>query len=348
MVIGVRPSRRRVAQRPGVVAVVVARANRSRKIRSSRFPRGGHRRAARRRRLGTIRRRAADDAGHACASAIVRPRPRFPRRRDCHGMVRAHRGARRAAHPPRVDFDTASCLVRRGRDRVRRHTRGRLGHGWIDRLGSGRRGRRGRRGALGHGRRRRGRFRYRVWCGRRLGRRRREVGAPRRKEGQRVDVGLGRTDADAQMDVWNGVLGLARGAGLGKGVTLRDDVAAADEQRAQVGERNLGAANGDRHRQAVRRNGAGERHLPRDRSADRTRHAERHVDSAMLAGGVRVPTDRETTEDLTVGRPCPGERGRSRHERPDENEAESGRPPRCPLSEHGSTVPRDRPGGNAP
>ena len=208
----------------------------------------------------------------------------------------ASRFRRRPLSRQSRSWSSLAAHLRSARPRLRRPTREREG------------GRRDRRGALGHGRRRRGGFRCRVWCGRRLGRRGREGGAPRRKEGERVDVGLGGADADAQVDVRNAVLGLACWARLGKDVVLRDDVAAADVQRAQVGERDLRVADGDRHRQAVRRNGAGERHLSRDRSANRSRSLERHVDPAMLTGGVRVRTNREATEHRAVGRPCPGER----------------------------------------
>ena len=99
---------------------------------------------------------------------------------------------------------------------------------------------------------------------------RREGGTPRRKEGERVDVGLGRTDADAEVDVRNAVLGLAGGAGFGERVALRYDVPAAHVQRAHVCERDLGVVEGDRDREAVRRNGPGERHLPRDRCTNRS------------------------------------------------------------------------------
>ena len=166
-----------------------------------------------------------------------------------------------------------------------------------------------------------------VWCGRRLGRRRREGGTPRRKEGERVDVGLGRrrrgrrggrTERRARPRPWGR---LRRGRHPPRRRPPRRT-----RSVPEVGERDLGVADGDRHREAVRRNGAGERHLPRDRRANRSRSLERDVDPAMLSGGVGVPADREAAEHGAVRRPRPGERGRSRRECPDERDAEARSP----------------------
>lgn len=331
------------------VAVVVSRQDRGRERHGhdgSRIPRAGGRRVVVRRRRHRPARSGPpnDDGGGSfvLARRRLQARPRHAGRDE----RRARPPSRHAGQRPRADLDASCRVVRGARGRPRQRINGRPGLGYGHRHGS-RSGSRGRRRlrAVGDGRRGRRRLGGGLWCGRRLRRRRREGGTPRRKEGKWVDVGVSRADTDAEMDVRSAVLGLARRPGIGEDVALRDDVPTAHVQRAQMGERDLGVADADRHREAVRRNGAGEGHLSRDRHANRSGSLDRHVDPAMLAGGVGVPTDREATEHGTVGRPGPGERGRSRRERPDERDAEARRPPRCPSSEHeldGTARPRRR------
>ena len=223
-----------------------------------------------------------------------------------------------------------------------------------DRCGSGRRLRRWRRfGSRGRrARRSRGsRLGIGLWCGRRLGRGGRDGCAPRRKERERIDVRLARADADAEMDVRNGMLRFAGRTGVGDHIAFRDESTAPDAQRPEVRQRHLVVLEFDRHREAVRRDLAREGDGTPDGRAHRPRAPESDVDPAVLTRGVRVSTDGESLEDLPVRRPCPRPRGCAGHERPAQGDPDAGRPPpdraRCPSSEHATTVARARAGGNA-
>jgi len=199
--------------------------------------------------------------------------------------------------------------LRRGR-RLRRRRRGRR----LRRRGGSSRSR-----LLG-GRRRRG-CRLRSGRGRRRGRRGRVGYAPWRKQCEWVDVRLALADPNAEMEIRNLVLDLAARSWIGDGISLRDRCALANAQRSEMGERRLVAVGRrDRHREAVRRNLPGERHLARRRSAHRTRPAHGDVNPSMLTCRVLVAPDRELPEDRAVGGPPPGPGRRAVPEGPDEQD----------------------------
>jgi len=96
------------------------------------------------------------------------------------------------------------------------------------------------------------------------------------------------------MDVRDVVLPFSGRPRLRDHVTLLDVCASLDVQRAEVGQRSLVAVTGgNRHGQAMRRNLAGERHLPTRRRTHRIRAAEGYVYSAVLPAFVLVVGDRE-------------------------------------------------------
>jgi hypothetical protein len=280
---------------------------------------------------GRARRRRSQRAGGGCCAhdwghgssvdtprANRRPRLRLvvrtgrPRRSGVRRVLRTRRLRRRRGHGRRADLDAASGARSFG---AFAHRHGRRG----DRCGSCRRLRR-RSGCgcrLRRSRRRRGcgGLGIGMWRGRRLGRRRREGGASRRKEREWVDVGLIRADADTEVDVGDGVLGLARRAGVGEDVPLRDRGAARHTQRAEMRQRHLGVGEDDRHGQPIRRDGSRERDLARDRRAHPCALAQGDVDAAVLTCGVLVAADGEAAEDGAVGRPRPGPRRRAGDER---------------------------------
>ncbi len=141
---------------------------------------------------------------------------------------------------------------------------------------------------------------------------------------------------------------VARRPGIRDRVPLRDDRSLPDAQRSEVCERRLVPVSGDdRHREAVRRDLPGERHLPGRGRPYRRRAAYGDVDSAMLTCCVLVSTDRVAPEHLAVGRPHPRPRGRSGAERPDDGEGSADHPSRCPVREHGATVASVERDGNA-
>jgi hypothetical protein len=105
------------------------------------------------------------------------------------------------------------------------------------------------------------------------------------------------------MDVWDSVLGLAGRACVREDVAFRDGRPSSHAQRTEMRQRHLGVADGDCDREPARRNLARERDLARDRRPYRRRVAERDVDAAVLAGGVRVGTDGEATQHGAFGRP---------------------------------------------
>ncbi len=228
--------------------------------------------------------------------------------------------------------------VGRGSRRLRsRRSRRRLRGG----RGSGDRCRSRSRLGLGAGRRRR-RDRRRGWGGRRRGCRRRVGSTPRREQAEWVDVRVGVADPNAEMDVGRGVLGLARRAGVGDRVSLRDRGALADAEGAEMSERgpvSVGCHDGDR--QTVRRDRAGERDLAGHRRPDRRCPDERDVDAAMLTRRVLVVVHEERAQDRSVGRPVPPQGcGWAQDECPRAADADADGPPRCPASEHGATVAR--------
>jgi hypothetical protein len=129
------------------------------------------------------------------------------------------------------------------------------------------------------------------------------------------------------------MLGRAGWPGIRDGLAFLDPIAALHEQWAEMSQRRLVSTRGrDRHRQAVRWNLAGEGHLAGRRSAHDPGVAERDVDSAVLAAGVRVVSQREAAEDLALGRPRPGPRPRREDESPAQHQEEGRKQPRCSLS----------------
>ena len=214
-------------------------------------------------------------------------------------------------------------------DGRRRH----LGGGW-SRLG----GDRCRRRLLScrwrhrRGSRRRGRG------GRRRGCRRRVGGAPRRKQAEWVDVGV-LADSDAEMDVRNRVFGIACRPRICDWLSLRNGRPLSDTQRSEMRERRLvSVGSDDRHREAVRRNLSRKRHLTGGGRPNRAGVGHSDVDSAMLARGVLVATDRVVSKHVAVGRPHPRPGRRTGAERPDDGEGSADHPARCPVREHGATV----------
>jgi hypothetical protein len=149
------------------------------------------------------------------------------------------------------------------------------------------------------------------------------------------------------MDVRHVVLGIAGGAGSGDQVCFADAVPLCDAKRAEVSERDLVLAGDDRHGEAVRRHLAGERHLTRDRSTDRSPWLDPDVDPTMLAGRVLVGNDRELSEYRAISRPCPRECRRPGSQCPHESAGNAESQSRCRESEHEATVARALRGGNA-
>ena len=151
------------------------------------------------------------------------------------------------------------------------------------------------------------------------------------------------------MDVGRVVLRFAGRTGVRDRISLADRLTLPDAERAEMRKGGLVAVRGhDRDRQPVRRDLTGERDLPGGRRANRRCARERDVDAAMLARGVLVVLYGESAQNRTVGgpRPPPGRFG-AQSERPCGDRTDADRPSRCPTSEHGATVARVRPGGNA-
>ena len=248
---------------------------------------------------------------------------------------RRRRGCRRTGpgDDPRLRSDRIG--LRDGWSRRPRRRWGRLG------------GRRARRRLL-RGRWSRGRrIQRRDWGGRRRGCRRRVGGTPRREQVEWVDVGV-LADPNPEVDVRNRMLGVARRPGICDRVPLRDDRSLPDAQHAEVRKRRLVAVGADdRHREAVRRDLSGERHLPGRGRPYRARVAHGDVDPAMLTRGVLVTTDRVASKHVAVGGPHPRPRGGSGAKRPDDRERGADHPSRCPMREHGATVASVVPDGNA-
>ena len=95
------------------------------------------------------------------------------------------------------------------------------------------------------------------------------------------------------------------------GCALADRRAARHSERAQMEQRHREAVRGlDRHRAAAARHEPGEAHRPGGRSANRCAGRSGHVDSAMLAGGVRIAAEHEGLQHRPVLGPGPGKRGR--------------------------------------
>ena len=275
-----------------------------------------------------------------------KPYARCPRSRD-DGALRRRRARPRSIAGGRRLRCTPGHLRRGGRiDRRCRRSSGRhrlCGSGLSGRRSTrsrrrnrsrGRSGDRSRRRLLGSGLglRRSGRR----WGGRRHGCSRRVGSTPRRKQAERIDVGLARTDSDAEMDVRDAVLGLARRPDLGDQVSSGHRRSASDPQRAEVRERHLvPVGRRDGHRQPVRGNLACEGHLAGDGRPNGVRVAHGDVDATVLSGSVRVVTERERAQDDAVDRPAPGGRRRCRDEREKSRERNDRDPSRCHSREHG-------------
>ena len=223
-------------------------------------------------------RRVTRTSGRLSDAAVAGPRASVPsgdpgcwrRHLRVDGRVGGPRGpCHRRGNRSGIDWRSRRSRDRRGTglgdDHRRRSDRlglcdgrsRRLGRRWR-RLGSS-----GSRRRLLSGRWRRGRrSRRRGWGGRRRGCRGRVGGTPRRKQAEWVDVGV-LADPNAEMDVRNRMFSVARWPGICDRVSLRDDRSLPDAQRSEVCERCLVSVGGDdRHREAVRRDLPGERHLP--------------------------------------------------------------------------------------
>jgi hypothetical protein len=154
---------------------------------------------------------------------------------------------------------------------------------------------------------------------------------PRREQGERVDVPV-LADTHSEMDVGNGMLGLAGRSGSGDRIALGDARAPLDVECTEVGQRRAVAVVGrDRDGEPMRRHGAGERDLARGGRADERRASELDVDPAVLTGRVLVVADRVLAENRSVGGPRPRRRHRRRDERGESScREESSETDRCP------------------
>ena len=184
--------------------------------------------------------------------------------------------------------------------------------------------------------------------GRRRGCRRRGGGTSRRKQRQWIDVRVVVADPNAEMDIGNVVLRLSGRPGLGYRVTFDDGRATPYEQLPEMGQRCLVTiVSGDGHREPVSGNLARKRDLSARGRAHDARVVERDVHSPVLASGVLVVRDRELAEDRPICRPCPRPRDGRHRKRTRCCSGAHECPPRCPSSEHVSTVARGLRAGNA-
>jgi len=150
------------------------------------------------------------------------------------------------------------------------------------------------------------------------------------------------------MDVWHTVLRFSGRTRLCEGVPLADACATLHQQRTEVGQRCLvPVVRRDRHGQAVGRYLPGECDLTGDRRQHTSRIAESDVHTAVLPTRIAIVRDGELAEDRPIRGPRPRPRGGSPSERPRHRSCADDQPPRCPASEHGSTVAPDARGGNA-
>lgn len=228
---------------------------------------------------------------------------------------------------------------RRGGDRQHRGGRSRSGH--RRRIGNSRRrlrlgglcGRGRRRRSVGMRMRRDGRRRRRR---RRLGRvgwavggrRRSGIGSDaHRQQRERVDVSLlVGGHADAEVDVRLGPIGLATRPDRGHRGSLRHGVALANEEGAEMLERDcVPVCSPDRECLASLRHGPGEGDGSRCGSTDVGIEISGNVDPAVLAAGVRIASEDERPEHLSVYGPGP-RLGSGRNE-PGEDEYEQNHPP---------------------
>lgn len=149
------------------------------------------------------------------------------------------------------------------------------------------------------------------------------------------------------MDVWHSVLRFSGWPGFCDGVTLHDAPTTLHEQRAEVGQRRLvPVVRRDRHGQAVGRYLPGECDLTGGRRQHTARIAESNVHAAVLPTRIAIVRDGELAEDRPIRGPRPRPGGGSPSERPRHRSCADDQPPRCPASEHGSTVAPDARGGN--
>lgn len=150
------------------------------------------------------------------------------------------------------------------------------------------------------------------------------------------------------MDVWHSVLGFSGWPGFCDDVSLPDPPTTLHQQRTEVGQRRLvPVVRRDRHGQAVCRYLPGEGDLTGDRRQHTARIAERDVHAAVLSTRIAIVRDGELAEDRPIRGPRPRPRGGSPSERPRHRSCADDQPPRCRVSEHGSTVASDARGGNA-
>jgi len=150
------------------------------------------------------------------------------------------------------------------------------------------------------------------------------------------------------MDVWHSVLEFSGWPGFCDGVSLPDPPTTLHQQRAEVGQRRLvPVIRRDRHGQAVGRYLPGECDRTGDRRQHTTRIAESDVHAAVLPTRIAIVRDGELAEDRPIRGPRPRPRGGSPSERPRHRSCADDQPPRCPASNHGSTVAPDARGGNA-
>ena len=246
---------------------------------------------------------------------------------------------------------------RNGRRRRRRQRRRRCRHGGARRHGRG----------CDRGLRRRSRVRRRRRRGRRLdgyrrghrdgGRRRRRLGVDGRRrrgrargqEPERVDVALllG-CSSDTEMDARHGLLRRPAGPHRPDRLALGDRVSLRDPDRAQMDERHrIPVRREDRDAAAVRRQRAGKRDHTGGRRADRSPVGAGDVDPAVLAACVRVSSEHERPQYLTLRGPRPGRRAAAQGEREHAHGADREKTVHCAPPQFSATATRERKGSDA-
>lgn len=278
------------------------RCRRTRSVLRSPAPNGHASIRPHRRRIGGI-----PHVGDICL--LSRGRATRARRSTCRSRSDGKAARVRGSFDGCVDRRTVFQLGSVSPNRRRDWSRARCG------LILGRRdGRHRRRGGRGSGlRRRNGRDR-----GGRLGGPRRRCGSsPRREQGQRIDVRVVVADPDTQVDIRVFVLRRAGRPCFGQGRFLFDARTAANDERAEVRQRDLvtvGALNRDG--EPMCRNLPGEDDLAGNRSANHSTAVEGDVDASVLSARIGVVSERELSENRAVRGPGPGLRGRSDGEHP--------------------------------
>jgi len=158
-----------------------------------------------------------------------------------------------------------------------------------------------------------------------LARPRRLAGFPRREERERIDVTVWiGGQANAEMDVRLGPLGIAARADGADDLPLLDRRPHTHADRPQVDERDRIPVRGaNRQAQPFVRKPAREGHDPARGSTDIRAARRADVDAPVLAPGVRVFVGDERSQHRAVDRPAPGRRTWCKHERCEQHGGDS-------------------------